>query len=117
MTECCPRYVELAREYVQNAKVRTWQKEPWDSLIYGVALTMAYDTKWHTDVIKALKESFPSVASARGKCEGGDLPYANSALQHCWSPDEIRRAMCENASEKPILTKTGKTKRGLLGRP
>ena len=103
MVTCCTKYLDLAKKYMDNAKART-DKSPWDSFIYGVALTMTRKVDDHAEVLKDLKEAFPDVEEAQKSCVPPGVPYVPAA-EKTYHPDRVVEAMCENARELPLEEK------------
>ena len=104
MGTCCTKYLDLGKKYMDNAKART-DKDPWDTFIYGVALTMTRKSTDHTEVIKDLKAAFRDVEEARRTCIPPGKPYV-PASDKTYHPDHTIQAMCENAREFPLEEKT-----------
>ena len=100
---CCTKYLELAKKYMDNAKART-DRSPWDSFIYGVALTMTRRADNHAEVINDLKRAFPDVEEARDSCVPPGVPSVPAA-EMTYHPDRVVEAMCENARELPLEEK------------
>jgi len=103
MGTCCTKYLDLGKKYTDNAKART-DGSPWDSFIYGVALTMTRRSGNHAEVIKDLKMVFPDVDEARISCVPPGVPYVPAA-EMTYHPDRVVEAMCENARELPLEEK------------
>lgn len=103
MSTCCTKYSDLAKKYMDNTKART-DRSPWDSFIYGVALTMTRRAGDHAEVIKDLKEAFPDVKEARTSCVPPGVPYV-AAAEKTYHPDRVVEAMCQNARELPLEEK------------
>ena len=103
MVTCCTKYFDLAKRYMDNAKART-DKSPWDSFIYGVALTMTRKVADHAEVLNDLKEAFPDVEEAQKSCVPPGVPYVPAA-EKTYHPDRVVEAMCENARKFPLEEK------------
>jgi len=103
MGTCCTKYLDLGKKYIDNAKART-DRSPWDTFIYGVALTMTRRADDHPEVIKDLKAAFPDVEEARKSCVPPGVPYVPAA-ELTYHPDRVVEAMCENARELPLEEK------------
>lgn len=114
MADCNPKYLDLAQEYMDNARKRT-EKDPWESLIFGVVLTMARNNAKHAEVIQSLKDQFPTPNAAAKKCEGitgtSAVPYTPEAVhRNCHSPTHVMECMCLNSSPKPTEVRRAKGK-------
>ena len=103
MGTCCTKYLDLGKKYIDNAKART-ERSPWDTFIYGVALTMTRKADDHPEVLSGLKTAFPDVEKARRSCVPPGLPYV-AAAEKTHNPDQVVRAMCRNALEFPLEEK------------
>lgn len=103
MGACCTKYLEFGKKYMDNAKART-DRSPWDTFIYGVALTMTRRSDDQAEVIKGLKGPFPDVEEARKSCVPPGVPYV-AAAEKTYHPDRIIEAMCQNARELPLEKK------------
>lgn len=103
MDTCCTKYLDLGKKYMDNAKVRT-DRSPWDTFIYGVALTMTRSSDDHAEVVKDLKKAFVDVEEARKACVPPGLPYVPAA-EKTYHPDRVVEAMCQNARELPLEEK------------
>lgn len=103
MGACCTKYLDLGKKYMDNAKART-DRSPWDTFIYGVALTMTRRSDDQAEVIKGLKGTFPDVEEARKSCVPPGVPYV-AAAEKTYYPDRIIEAMCQNARELPLEKK------------
>jgi len=103
MSTCCTKYSDLGKKYMDNAKART-DKSPWDSFIYGVALTMTRKVSDHPEVLKDLKQAFPDVEEAQSSCMPPGVPYV-AAAEKTYYPERLVSAMCENARQLPLEKK------------
>lgn len=103
MGTCCTKYLDLGKKYIVNAEART-DRSPWDTFIYGVALTMTRRLDNHAEVIKDLKQAFPDVEEAQRSCVPPGVPYV-AAAEKTYHPDRVVEAMCENARELPLEEK------------
>jgi len=103
MSTCCTKYLDLGKKYMDNAKART-DRSPWDSFIYGVALTMTRKSSDHAEVLKDLKQAFPDVEETRKSCVPPGVPYVPAA-EKTYHRDHVVEAMCENAREFPLEEK------------
>jgi len=103
MGTCCTKYLDLGKKYMDNAKERT-DRSPWDTFIYGVALTMTRKVSDHAEVIKDFKETFPDVEEAQKSCVPPGVPYV-AAAELTYHPDRVVEAMCENARKLPLEEK------------
>ncbi len=103
MSTCCTKYLDLGKKYMDNAKART-DRSPWDTFIYGVALTMTRKASDQAEVIKDLKQSFPDAEEARISCIPPGVPSVPAA-EMTYHPDRVVEAMCENARELPLEEK------------
>jgi len=106
MGTCCTKYLDLGKKYIDNAKART-DKSPWDTFIYGVALTMTRRSDNHPEVLSGLKMAFPDVEKARKSCVPPGQPYVVAA-EKTYHPDHLVKAMCLNARELPLEEKVGR---------
>lgn len=106
---CCMHYRDLAKRYMENAKKRTMES-PWDSFLYGLALTMTFHSENHPAVIKALKRAYPTPESARKTCTEMGRPFTPEFHDFTYDENQIHTSVCRNASERPIeeRTKSGK---------
>ena len=104
---CCQGREKIAKHYMDNALNRTL-KNPWDSLIYGVALTMALHSEDHPEVIKALKKHYPDPETTRELCSGRGEPYDES-LNKVHDPHLVHRGMCDAARLKQPFPLTKKS--------
>lgn len=103
MGTCCTKYRDLGKKYMDSAKART-DRSPWDTFIYGVALTMTRKVGDHAEVIKDLKRAFPDVEEARESCVPPGVPYVPAA-EKTYYPERTVEAMCQNARELPLEEK------------
>lgn len=103
MSTCCTKYLDLGKKYMDNAKART-DRSPWDTFIYGVALTMTRKSDDHGEVVKGLKQAFPDVEEAQRSCVPPGVPYVAGA-EKTYYPDRTVEAMCQNAREFPLEKK------------
>jgi len=103
MGTCCTKYLDLGKKYMDNAKART-DKSPWDSFIYGVALTMTRKVSDHPEVLNDLKQAFPDVEEAQRSCVPPGVPSVPAA-EKTYHPERVVEAMCENARELPLEEK------------
>ncbi len=102
--KCHLKYEDLGWKYMENARART-TKDPWDSFIYGVALTMTMASRDHALVIRDIKEQTPTVESAQEKCHLGRPAYQHANLAR---GRVIQEAMCENSRAGPKTKKMPK---------
>ncbi len=122
--ECCSyRYRDLGERYMKNTHRRTL-RNPWDSFLFGLALTMTRNAKKDSiTVIQALKDEWPTVDMARSRCgfipgeayrdvggvkEGetapAGLPYTPPALSATYGPVDVTRSVCLNSAAKSTRT-------------
>ncbi len=92
---CCSKYNALAKKYMGYAKART-DNDAWQSLLYGIALTMTFDKKDHKEVVLSLINTFPSPEKTRSICETG-APITDE-VKKTWSAKHVVNGVCK-ASE------------------
>lgn len=97
--KCTLKYRDLGEAYMENARKRT-RENPWDSYLYGLALTMTRNSANHPEVLKDLKERVPTPESTRKDCRIGQ-PYIPTA-DMTYDPNQIQQSVCEN-SRKDII--------------
>jgi hypothetical protein len=102
MAKCDLRYADLGKRYMDNALQRT-KRDPWDSFIYGLALTMTRSSTNHNAVLKDIKSRVPNVKEARASCTIGQ-PYIPTA-DMTYDPNQISQSICSNSREKPLEVK------------
>lgn len=106
--KCELRYKSLGERYMENARRRT-RESPWNSYLYGLALTMTRNSANHPEVLKDLKERVPDPAAAREACSGGGVPYIPTA-DMTYDPNQIQQSICEAARQKTVEAPDAKGK-------
>lgn len=105
---CSLKYEDLGRRYMENARART-RNNPWDTYLYGLALTMTRNSANHPEVLADLKERVPTPEAAREACKGNSRPYIPTA-DLTYDPGQIQQSICDNARQRPVETPDAKGK-------
>ncbi len=102
--QCCLKHKDIAKKYMAATKART-EKDPWQSFLYGVALTMTMDSSNHEKVVKGLKRTFPTREETERTCKLAGTPYVpDSGLMY--SANMVTNGICQNARTMPELKRT-----------